>query len=1088
MLGLNTITLISSRVGSFIKRIITDGLKMRLPFTSAVNLDLNLFENGDFSNYEDSPYPDISGVIFSNWDKDGAPNTSYEYTLEPIEGGYRQTITTAASTGYSYRTRLRQDISHKLKIGRRYTFSCKFRSSEPVSISRLIAEQDSSNPQLTSNTQTTQSNQQYSTLTETFVCDANTEQYIMFWMNTYSTDIWLEVIDVSLKEHDQVVEDTSNNFNRAVLKTGKCLNLDGGNDKIDLPSVSNIKTLAFWIKPDSVSDQAVFYFGWSSGHRQVFLNNSEVDLQSVSGTVYVNNVQTTSISADVWSRVVIVLDSQLTTTSFDVGHAYYQKYGDFCISDLQVYDVAWSTDDINYDYKNHQNLVTDNLSSNIHLRNLKGWWHLSEGSGTVIHDSAPLVGGEEVVNRDFSTDSDWEKYGVTISNGKANFIGDGSSFTNINQDGVFTNGVVYKVVVDITIVTGQAKFQQWGINESIGWVNQTGVHTFYYTASGSTGFNIGRRHDGQAFEFYVNSVSVKEVFNVDGEAKDGSALGASWEDGELRIPQLGLMNWSKGSNLLEHSEDFNQWTRYGSPTIEQNIVAPDGTLNGTKLTRGSNPTPLRISNITTLNEEYTFSVYAKKGNKSVLRLDIGDEAFVDFTLTDEWQRFTITSTPTTHTHVDISFGYPSASGDHIHIWGAQLDEGSSATDYRRTEGSSVTNSTLIKTPDVEQFTGNKVDRNLIRYSEDLNHPLGDNGWNRHDCTAEYGYEDPFGSNRASKITSADLDGNFDNDPWIIAGHVSDSSNTEYTSSVWIKGTSSTIGEEARLWLIRGGTEYLSENFTITGDWERISITKTFSQSPKGQNIQFRLDPPNNSTLGDEVFVFGPQLQEGGLTRYFPTYGAIAQETLPIIGKDILGNDVESRGGALNLDGTGFAELMSDNVFDIPAVSATEGDFSICGWAKWNYVQQPNLSTMNTIFSNGRTLGTSDTFSVNTRFDGSTNKVRAYVNGSHINSTTTYSVGEWFYFALTRKKNAYTNNITLYVSKIDSNGDWVVTSEDVGTNNNGCTNSNDKTIGWDRQANDRKYHDLIDDIKFYNREQSLTEIQQNFNATKSAHTN
>ena len=84
--------------------------------------------------------------------------------------------------------------------------------------------------------------------------------------------------------------------------------------------------------------------------------------------------------------------------------------------------------------------------------------------------------------------------------------------------------------------------------------------------------------------------------------------------------------------------------QYGSPTIVQNIISPDGTLNGTQLTRGSNQTPLRYSNVTTLNQEYTYSIYAKKGSVDVMILDIGDETNASFTLTDEWQRFTISST------------------------------------------------------------------------------------------------------------------------------------------------------------------------------------------------------------------------------------------------------------------------------------------------------------------------------------------------------------------------------------------------------------------------------------------------------------
>ena len=148
------------------------------------------------------------------------------------------------------------------------------------------------------------------------------------------------------------------------------------------------------------------------------------------------------------------------------------------------------------------------------------------------------------------------------------------------------------------------------------------------------------------------------------------------------------------SNKLPYSEDFSDasWTKFGSPTIDvTSIISPDGTLNGTKVTRGSNPTPLRKGTSPILNIEHTFSIYAKKGNYDKLSLDIGDEDAPTYTLTDEWQRFEVTSTPASNNHVDINVP-SSTNGDYIYIWGAMLEEGSYPTSYIPTTSAAVTRS------------------------------------------------------------------------------------------------------------------------------------------------------------------------------------------------------------------------------------------------------------------------------------------------------------------------------------------------------------------------------------------------------------
>ena len=143
------------------------------------------------------------------------------------------------------------------------------------------------------------------------------------------------------------------------------------------------------------------------------------------------------------------------------------------------------------------------------------------------------IGSEEVTNGDFDTDSDWSKFnGATISDGKANIIGDGSSFTNLSQSNVFTVGKFYKVTLDAVINSGLGlKVQDGSTNENFGAITTSGTYTFYGKANNST-LVIGRRSGGTAFDSYVDNVSVKEVgqnwtFGTDWSMGDSKVVGDS---------------------------------------------------------------------------------------------------------------------------------------------------------------------------------------------------------------------------------------------------------------------------------------------------------------------------------------------------------------------------------------------------------------------------------------------------------------------------------------------------------------------------------------------------------------------------------
>ena len=170
------------------------------------------------------------------------------------------------------------------------------------------------------------------------------------------------------------------------------------------------------------------------------------------------------------------------------------------------------------------------------------------------------------------------------------------------------------------------------------------------------------------------------------------------------IPRIDFLGNTQGALKLEPQRTNNiQWSDLFSASstggyyglywnaiiTDNNAISPDGSLNASKVVRGTDNVVIRAGSVVTVSNEYTATLWAKKGNYDKIMIDIGDEAASTITLTDEWQRIETTATPTLNTHVDISMPN-SASGDYIYIYGFQVEEGSYATSYIPTQGSAVT--------------------------------------------------------------------------------------------------------------------------------------------------------------------------------------------------------------------------------------------------------------------------------------------------------------------------------------------------------------------------------------------------------------
>ena len=290
------------------------------------------------------------------------------------------------------------------------------------------------------------------------------------------------------------------------------------------------------------------------------------------------------------------------------------------------------------------------------------------------------LGSEEIVNGDFSVDSNWSKGpNWTISDGKAN--SDGSSNGQILQSNVFEANKTYQVTFTATKVSGSGLIARafYGSYETILSITESGTYTTKFTPNASTNGTLYFISSG-LFIGSIDNVSVKEV------------------TGQEVVPDSGCGNWlleGQSTNLVTYSEDFSTWTlgNQNVSIIPNDTISPSGLLNATKLTLGTANNGIYQS-FTSLASQYTGTMYIKTATGTVdLKFGFFDGANVDadnITVTDTWTRFEVTKNLSA-SGLSRFWIYPETNGTkEVFIWGAQLENQSYATSYIPTNGATNT--------------------------------------------------------------------------------------------------------------------------------------------------------------------------------------------------------------------------------------------------------------------------------------------------------------------------------------------------------------------------------------------------------------
>jgi len=166
------------------------------------------------------------------------------------------------------------------------------------------------------------------------------------------------------------------------------------------------------------------------------------------------------------------------------------------------------------------------------------------------------------------------------------------------------------------------------------------------------------------------------------------------------------------TNSLTYSEDFSQsyWTKNNVSISSNEIISPDGTLNGSKVT-STGTTSFILKTTSSLSGDHTLSFYAKKGTSDfcwvylngynvivdlsngtyVTSISNAPDTYLISNVGNGWYRVSITKTsPSADTvsgiGVATSNSFNGVVGGSIYIWGAQLEAGSYPTSYIPTNG------------------------------------------------------------------------------------------------------------------------------------------------------------------------------------------------------------------------------------------------------------------------------------------------------------------------------------------------------------------------------------------------------------------
>jgi len=303
--------------------------------------------------------------------------------------------------------------------------------------------------------------------------------------------------------------------------------------------------------------------------------------------------------------------------------------------------------------------------------------------------------------------------GWSYGDGVVSCDGSQTTWSILGQNNILPqNGSTVKITFTISNYSAGNIYPKAGFNDPSIAINGNGTYTVVRVVNGYQEFRL------QADLNFIGTIDNVSVVEVQG---DRPRLSYDITNGVVEDkPHLLLENSS--TNLVTFSNDFSQWVVDGQASISSDsIISPDGTKNSDKLIAGTTSARQSIKLSSTNSGDLSFSIFAKKGEYSVIQLTDAQNgsAFANFNLEtgavgstsvytasmvnmgNDWYRCIITwnasvgivavrvGIVTTPTSARVE-QFAGNGSDGLYIYGAQLEQQTYATSYIKTAGTTIT--------------------------------------------------------------------------------------------------------------------------------------------------------------------------------------------------------------------------------------------------------------------------------------------------------------------------------------------------------------------------------------------------------------